>query len=67
MGYIYLKIDNAWEVGYHLTKYSHDGKPYNQFYSETRWETAEEAAARVNYLSGGTGHPPWMAVKKQDA
>ena len=29
MGYIYLKVGNVYEVGYHLTKYSHDGKPYN--------------------------------------
>ena len=69
--YIYLKhndgSDRGYEVGYYLTKYSHDGKPYNQFYCETRWPTPEEAAARVNYLNGGTGHPPWMAVPKKDA
>ena len=65
MGYIYLKIDNAWEVGYHLTKYANDGRPYNQFYNETRWSTPEEAAARVNYLNGGTGDQPVIAVSEE--
>ena len=64
--YVYVKIGDAWEAGFYLTKYNHDGQPYNQFMSETRWPTPEEAAARVNYLNGGTGHPPWMAVPKKD-
>ena len=69
MGYIYINhndgSDRGYEVGYHLTKYSHGGKPYNQFYCETRWATPEEAAARVNYLNGGTGDPPTTPVPRE--
>ena len=56
--YIYLKTghEETWETGYHLTKYSHDGRPYNQWFPESVWNTPDEAAARVNYLNGGTGH-----------
>tara|TARA_B110001454_G_scaffold186587_1_gene183481 strand:- start:903 stop:1100 length:198 start_codon:yes stop_codon:yes gene_type:complete len=63
--YIYFKIGDVYEVGYHLTKYNNEGKPYNQFYNETRWPTPEEAAARVNYLNGGTGDQPVVAVPKE--
>ena len=63
--YVYIKLGNGYEVGYHLTKYSHDGTPYNQFYSESVWATPEEAAARLNYLNGGTGHPAWMGIGKE--
>ena len=64
--YVYIKIGDSFHAGFYLTKYSHDGKPYNQFMTETGWPTEGEAAARVNYLNGGTGHPPWMAVPKKD-
>ena len=63
--YVYIKIGQSFEVGHHLTKYSHDGTPYNQFYSESAWATPEEAAARLNYLNGGTGHPAWMGIGKE--
>jgi|TARA_B110001454_G_scaffold175281_1_gene167000 hypothetical protein len=60
--YVYIKLGNSYQAGFYLTKYGHDGSPYNQFMTETGWPTAGEAAARVNYLNGGSGHPPWMAV-----
>ena len=64
--YVYIKIGDVWEAGFYLTKYSHDGTPYNQFMSETRWANEWAAAARVNYLNGGTGGPPITPVPKQD-
>ena len=66
--YIYIKsgINGDWESGYYLTKYSHDGRPFIQWFPESIWDTADEAAARVNYLNGGTGHPSWMSNKKTD-
>ena len=65
--YVYVKVGIAgttWESGYYLTKYSHDGRPYVQFFPESVWSTVDEAAARVNYLNGGTGHPSWMSNKR---
>ena len=55
--YIYLKAGHTdtWETGYYLTKYSHDGRPFIQFFCESVWDSPTEAAARVNYLNGGTG------------
>ena len=67
--YIYVKAslnEPTWETGYYLTKYSHDGRPYIQFFPESAWDTPDEAAARVNYLNGGTGHPSWMSKKKTE-
>ena len=67
--YIYVKAGLAattWETGYYLTKYSHDGRPYIQFFPESVWDTPDEAAARVNYLNGGTGHPSWMSKKRTE-
>ena len=46
--YVYIKIGDVWEAGFYLTKYSHDGTPYNQFMGETRWANEWAAAARVN-------------------
>ena len=65
--YVYVKVGIAgttWESGYYLTKYSHDGRPYVQFFPESVWSTVDEEAARVNYLNGGTGHPSWMSNKR---
>ncbi|MDP7358616.1 MAG: hypothetical protein QF828_09365 [Pseudomonadales bacterium] len=64
--YVYIKIGDVWEAGFYLTKYSYDGTSYNQFMSETRWANEWAAAARVNYLNGGTGAPPITPVPKQD-
>ena len=65
--YVYIQLGNSYQAGFYMTKYSHDGSPYNQFMTETGWPTAGEAAARVNYLNGGSGHPPWMAVPDKKA
>lgn len=64
--YVYVKAGHTgtWESGYYLTKYSHDGRPFIQFFPESVWNTVDEAAARVNYLNGGTGHPSWMSNKR---
>jgi hypothetical protein len=64
--YVYIKIGEYWETGFYLTKYGHDGKPYNQFYSETRWANQWAAASRANYLNGGTGAPPITPVPKEN-
>ena len=56
--YVYIKgwqEEGRWLVGFYMTKYSHDGKPYNEFITESEWINQKEAAARVNYLNGGTG------------
>ena len=65
MGYIYIQHNDTYEVGYYLVKHGHSGTPYNQFHSETVWATPEEAAARVNYLNGGIGNPPAIAVPRK--
>jgi hypothetical protein len=57
--YIYITTHkNTYEVGYHLTAYLPTGQPYNQWNTESEHHTIKEAAARVNYLNGGTGEPP---------
>jgi hypothetical protein len=58
--YVYITTgptNNQYKVGYYTTKYSHDGKPYLSFTSESTHHTIKAAAARVNYLNGGTGEP----------
>ena len=55
--YIYIKMGDTYEVGYYLIKYNHSHEPYNQWYMESDHRTIREAAARVNYLNGGTGQP----------
>ena len=55
--YIYITVGKQYEVGYYITKYGHNG-PYNQWNSETTWDNPDQAACRVNYLNGGTGHNP---------
>ena len=57
--YIYIKThNNTYEVGYYLTAYSHTGQAYNQWHTESTHNTIKAAAARVNYLNGGTGEEP---------
>jgi len=57
--YIYIKThNNTYEVGYYLTDYSHTGNPYNKWHTESTHNTTKTAAARVNYLNGGTGEEP---------
>jgi hypothetical protein len=56
--YVYITTgptNDEYQVGFYTTKYSYDGKPYLAFNSESTHKTAKEAAARVNYLNGGTG------------
>ncbi len=62
--YVYIKIGDTFQAGFYMTKYSHDGSPYNQFMSETVWANEWAAASRVNYLNGGTGAPPITPVPK---
>ena len=59
--YVYITTgprDDQYEVGFYTTKYSYDGQPYLAFNSESTHHTIKAAAARVNYLNGGTGQPP---------
>jgi hypothetical protein len=59
--YVYITTgptNSQYDVGYYTTKYSYDGKPYLSFTSESTHHTTQAAAARVNYLNGGTGQPP---------
>ena len=56
--YVYITTgptNSEYQVGYYTTKYSYDGKPYLAFNSESTHHTPQDAAARVNYLNGGTG------------
>ena len=59
--YVYITTgprNDEYEVGFFTTKYSYDGKPYLSWNRESTHRTANKAAARVNYLNGGTGTPP---------
>ena len=59
--YVYITTgptNSEYQVGFYTTKYSYDGKPYLAFNSESTHHTPQDAAARVNYLNGGTGQPP---------
>ena len=56
---MYVYRDNGhsggYTVGYHQMKWKHDGTPYTEWQEESKHHTKKEAAARVNYLNGGTG------------
>ena len=56
---MYVYRDNGhsggYTVGYHQMKWKHDGTPYTEWQEESKHTTKKEAAARVNYLNGGTG------------
>ncbi len=59
--YVYITTgptNSEYQVGFYTTKYSYDGKPYLAFNSESTHHTIKAAAARVNYLNGGTGEEP---------
>ena len=44
--YVYIKSESClWTVGFY--------DPQGQWHSESDWDTAGEAAARVHYLNGG--------------
>ena len=45
----------GYSVGYYLTKWKYDGSPFNEWQEESSHYTVKAAAARVNYLNGGTG------------
>ena len=64
-GYIYIRIGKTYEVGFYMTKYSYDNKPYNQWHMETAWATADEAAARIHYLNGGNAWHPAIVAANQ--
>jgi hypothetical protein len=46
--WIYIKTEPAlWSVGHY--------NPNGEFIAESDWTTPDKAAARINYLNGGTG------------
>jgi len=58
--YVYIGTGDhrgTFAVGFYLTKWKHDGKPYNEWQEESVHNTKKDAACRVNYLNGGTGEP----------
>jgi len=68
--YVYIKSghpEGKWLVGFYMTKYSHDNKPYNEFITESDWTNQKDAACRVNYLNGGTGEPQKRPTPYYDA
>lgn len=69
--YVYIatgSTNEQYEVGFYTTRYSYDRKPYLAWNTESTHRTVREAAARVNYLNGGTGqsqqrsnqYDPWQ-------
>ena len=55
--YVYILAGpqrDQYEVGFYTTAYAYDKTPYLSWNRESTWETVAHAAARVNYLNGGT-------------
>ena len=58
--YVYITTGPAndqYQVGFYTTRYSHNDTPYLAWNTESTHSTVKKAAARVNYLNGGTGQP----------
>lgn len=55
--YVYRENGHTggYSVGYHMMKWKTDGTPYTEWQEESKHTTRKQAAARVNYLNGGTG------------
>lgn len=45
--WVYCEIGSRWVVDYFM--------PDKEWFADSDYETKEDAAARVNYLNGGTG------------
>jgi hypothetical protein len=59
MAWIYRKTEaNLWTVGTFIYSAADQGTTGRQWYTDSDHENREDAAARCNYLNGGTGVAP---------